>query len=540
MRKLLLILFISISYSGFLKSQNLSDNYQYEIELIYDSLYRQFSGDLTMTFNQPLNSLLELPFNFLIDSTNEHTIKVWINGRDCEYEIANKVTNEFTGIIIKTQPDLLRDNRTSLNIKFKSVKHGDYFNKNQILYNGSWMPMLQYYENGGFKNYNQKHSDYKINISYPDDFVIATSGTVLKETKQENQILIQTEAKDIPSYGLVLSRDFLVSEVKTKNGILIRSLYNVNDIKWGKKLLDIAEDVIDFYIDTIDFYPQPVLTIIPGADKPYGGWPVSPNIICVHRGIDTKGDYANTHATWITAHEIGHQYWGYNYVLEPLDYPQWFGISMGIYTDWLYSHSRHVDRNYFGFFNSYIKGFNKGYNTTVLQLTDSLNQQNFDWNNVILHGKSFTVLRILAYEIGDDNFFKVYNYCLDNYKGINVTLEMFQQTCEKISGLDLNWFFEQWYKTNKYLDYEILGTNSRLENQNYVTQCKSLRKGDAVVSSIEIGFKQNNGDILIKSINGKIFENDIIVETKFPIECIIIDPNKMYPLINREEYSITN
>jgi hypothetical protein len=537
MHKFFLILLIVFNLLGMLNGQSLSDNYQYEVDLVYDSTNRQFSCNMTIAFDQLPKDLKELPFHFLIDSTNDQTIKTRINNSNCEFEILKDFKN---GLIVNLNPDFDYNGSIEIRIEFKTIKHGDYLNNNQILFNDSWIPMLQYYENGDFVNCYQKHSNYKVNITYPNDFIIATSGEIIRQSEKDNQMHIQTKAESIPSYGLVMSRDFLISEARTKNEILIRSFYNDNDIKWGNKLLDIAEDVIDFYTDTLGFYPHPVLTIIPGADKPYGGWPVSPNIICIHRGIDTKGDYANTHATWITAHEIGHQYWGFGYVLEPLNYPQWFGISMGIYTDWLYSNSRKVQRDYLVFFNRYIYGFNKGYNTTIMQLTDSLNKQNFDWNNVIKHGKSFAVLRMLAYEIGEDTFFKVFNYCLEHYKGINVTLDMFQHICEEISSQDLNWFFVQWYKTNKYLAYEISEYSSKQNTYGYITNCILLRKGDAVVSLLEIGFKQENGDMSIKTIDGKILENEIIIETKLPVVSIIIDPYNKYPLVNREDFLITN
>lgn len=540
MKKFIIFLPIIFCYIKILQAQTLSDNYQYQIDLAYDSTNRQFSGIMAMTFSQLPDDIKELPFLLLIDSTNESTIKIQINNIECDYHLAYDSIDGFQGIIVKAPSELDFSNSLELRLKFKSVKQNKYYHNNQILLNSYDFPMLHYYGNGKFIPYYQKHSDYKVDITYPPDFIIATSGKIIKKFEQDNQIHIQTEAKGIPSYGIVMSRELLVDETITEDGILIQSLYNDNDVKWGKKLLEIAEDVINFYADTIGFYPQPILTIIPGADKPYGGWPVSPNIVCVHRGIDQKGENANTHSTWITAHEIGHQYWGFNYVLEPLNYPQWFGISMGIYTDWLYSQSRDVPKDYHVFSYRYIYGFKKGYNTTVMQLVDSLDKQGFDWNNVIKHGKSYTILTMLAYEVGENVFFEIFKYCLNHYKGINVTLEMFEQICENISGKNLSWFFDQWYKTNKYLEYEISDIASEKKDGHYLTNCNVVRKGDAIVTSIEIAFKQSNGEILKKEIDGKRIENEISIETNSPIESVVIDPTETYPLVKREEYLLKN
>ncbi len=69
--------------------------------------------------------------------------------------------------------------------------------------------------NRNFINYYQKHSDYKVTITYPPDFMIATSGLVVESSIKEDNVIIQTKAKDIPSYGLVMSREFIVKETKT-------------------------------------------------------------------------------------------------------------------------------------------------------------------------------------------------------------------------------------------------------------------------------------------------------------------------------------
>jgi len=540
MHRLLSLIILIVSFQGFTFCQTLFDDYQYQIDLKYDSTNRQFSGDLQLTFSQLPDSINQLPFRFFIDSTNERDINVWINNFECEFETKNSKTDEFTGIVIKINSEIKPDSKIVLQIKFKSAEYGEYFNNNQILLNGHWIPMLYYFGNDGFNFNYQKHSDYSVNLTYPSDFKIATSGLIKSQQEENGFIQIHTTAQSVPSYGLVMSREFLVSDTISRDGILIRSFYYDNDIKWGEKLLEIAKDVIDFYNDTLGFYPQPVINIIPGANKPYGGWPVSPNIVCVHRGLDSKGDYALTFATWITAHEIGHQYWGYNYVLEPLNYPQWFGISMGIYTDWLYCKSRRIDKDYYSFFDSYIKGLNKGYNTTVMQLTDSLKSQGFDWNNVIKHGKSFSILRMLAYEIGEDKFFEIFNNCLNSYKGVNVTLDMFQDICESATNSDLDWFFNQWFFTNDYLDFQVIDIESLKNNDEYEISFTILRKGNALASTVNYQLIMDNGESIFGKFNGRVTSNKIDHKTKTRIKEIVLDPEKKYPLINKRSWETSN
>lgn len=294
--------------------------------------------------------------------------------------------------------------------------------------------------------------------------------------------------------------------------------------------------MIKFYLDTIGFYPGKTLTIIPGYPKPYGGWPVCPNVVGVHRGIDEKGDYAETHAEWITAHEIGHQYWGFNHVLEPLDYPQWFGISMGIYTDRLYSREYNIAKNYNEFMSYYCWGVKKGYNTTIMQTTDSLEKQDFDWNNVIKHGKSFAVLTMLEDEIGEANFSKVFFHILNNCQGVNVTLNIFKNICEEKSNRELDWFFNQWYYSNDSLEYQITDAHLTQKGDSTLTECTVLREGNAVVSMVEIGFQFENTEMLVKSVNGKDTLTRISVITELPVKKILIDPSEKLPVLNKKDF----
>jgi hypothetical protein len=101
-----------------------------------------------------------------------------------------------------------------------------------------------------------------------------------------------------------------------------------------------------------------------------------------------------------------------------------------------------------------------GVDITIMQWRSELEEVDFDWNNVIAHGKSFTVLAMLEKFVGGKTFFTIFKTCLNRFKGKNVTLEMFQKTCEEISGINLGWFFYQWYQTPAVFDYRIMNVRT--------------------------------------------------------------------------------
>ncbi|MCP4178630.1 MAG: M1 family metallopeptidase [bacterium] len=478
----------------------------------------------------------EIPFKFQPDSTGTVVMKVMINDIKQDFRYVLKEDRGFDGFVVKLKDSLKENETVNIEIDFKTRK-SEYF-REKLLFFSKDIPLIPYFKDGEFNPNYQVHSNYNVDISYPVDFNIATSGFINKRDTVNGLIKVQTTAKEIPWYGLILFKDLVVDEYITAENVLIRSVYFEDDEKWGTKLMEHSKDIIAFYVDTLGFYPQSHINIMPGYDKPYGGWPICPNIVGIHRGIDQKKERAETHAHWIMAHEIGHQYWGFNYVLEPTDYPQWFGISMGIYTDMLYSQEKGVNAKHNArFFRRYTDGVKKGLNTTMMQKIDSLDKQDFDWNNVIKHGKSFAFLRVLAYEIGEDNFFKAFKYCLENYKGVNVTPEMFQKDCERISNKNLSQFFHQWVYTNDYLEYQIDEVNIENENDNYKVIVKVNNLGKINTPNVDLGFILNNGDTIIKTFNGKTKQETIVEEFQYTVEKIILDPDYKLPLVNIKSWN---
>ena len=168
-----------------------------------------------------------------------------------------------------------------------------------------------------------------------------------------------------------------------------------------------------------------------------------------------------------------------------------------------------------------------------MQKTDSLNKQGIDWNNVIQHGKSYSFIRLLAYETGEDVFFNIFRYCLDNYKGVNVTPEMFQNACEKISNRNLDTIFHQWLYTNDFLEYRV----DTIINDQRDSICHAEiiidKTGKAEISEFKIAIRLNNGETINRTINGKAKQVVIQQDFNSPVKEVILDPEFKFPLVNK-------
>jgi tetratricopeptide (TPR) repeat protein len=199
------------------------------------------------------------------------------------------------------------------------------------------------------------------------------------------------------------------------------------------------------------------LSIVPGMDSPAGGYLLATGISVIH-GMGRMTERPELHWRWITAHEIGHQYWG-SQVMEKDD-PGWLWIGLGIYMDREYCRARNLGTDkHRELVARYLQGIRQGLDTTVNRSQEEQQQIKFDFNNVVTHGKGFAIVSTLDCLLGKDTFQRVHKRCLSEFAGRRMGLSEFQAVCEQESGQDLAWFFDQWVNSDKYLAYEIASQN---------------------------------------------------------------------------------
>ena len=304
------------------------------------------------------------------------------------------------------------------------------------------------------------HANYEVKLNVPEEYAVATSGR-LDPASGTYRI------EKAPSFGIWLGRQCEVMESQAGD-VPIRCLYKPDDKKCAQLLVDTAVDAINFYRERFGFYPYPALVIVPGADRPMGGYPLATSIIVIH-GMGRMKDRPESHWRWITAHEIGHQYWG-RYVMEKDD-PGWLWIGLGIHADREYCRARNLsDDNHRQLLSRYIQGVREGLDTTVSRSQEEKAQIKFDFNNVVIHGKGFAIISALDGTLGKPVFDRICKRCLREFAGRRMGLAEFQSVCEQESGQDLTWFFDPWVNSNKYLCYEIGSQKCDKKDDGYVTE----------------------------------------------------------------------
>jgi len=359
------------------------------------------------------------------------------------------------------------------------------------------------------------HDDYNVRLYFPPEFVAATSGRY--DPSSSSYI-----ATGVRSFGLVIGRDLGVL-TDMAGDVSVRALYTDSGKACAESLVATAVDIIGFYRERFGFYPHATLTIIPGLDNPVGGSPVATGIVEIH-GQERMVEQPEAYWQWITAHEIGHQYW-WEYVLEkdPQDMG-WLMIGLGLYADREYM--RKCDLSYCwhrDIMNDYLKAAIKGHDTRMDATTADMYNRDYSYRNAVIRGKGFCVISALANLLGQETFDRIYLRCLDDFAGRRMGTADFEQVCEDESGQDLAWFFDQWVRSSKYLSCEITSQNSTPATDGYVTEIRVENRG-TLKMPVEVEARFEDGSSQLKRTSRFREINVLRFESASPLADVRLDP----------------
>lgn len=428
--------------------------FNYTIECSFDTAEGFFEGTEIIRFR---NTTSEPMSRFELRWTPGGNLEISSNDR----EIKTDNSSDSSSRSIEFSEPILPGESGDLQIKFDISAPG-YKGIDKIV-TSRWCPYLW----RGF----EAHDDYKVKISMPEEYTVATSGLLNKKTGYYH-------AEDVRSFGLFAGKGFDSIEASAGD-VRVRCIFAPNGKKCAELLLKTAVDAVNFYRERFGFYPSKCLTIIPGMNRPAGGYPVATNIVAVH-GMGQLDSMPKFHWQWITAHEIGHQYCG-EYMLgnDPTDAFDWLMIGLGIYADREYTQARNLSSaKHQGFMDRYMGGVRAGYDTTINITPKQRSKIKFDYNNVVKHGKSYSVISALDCVLGKETFSRIYQRCLKEFGGRRLDVSGFQTVCQEEAGQNLEWFFEQWINSNKFLSYEVSSKKCEKKKNWYFSKVEVKRTGD--------------------------------------------------------------
>jgi len=297
---------------------------------------------------------------------------------------------------------------------------------------------------------NQKTTQ-EIYMTVPDKYVTLSNGLLKDSQKEANGLRTDHWVMDKrhSTYLFFMGvGEYAIVKDKWKN-IAVDYYIEKEYEPYAKQIYGNTPEMIDFFSKKLGYdYPWAKYAQISGRDYVSGAME---NTTATLHGSDIlqKPGQLIDENTWedTIAHELFHQWFGDLVTAE-----SWSNLtvneSFANYSEYLWNEYKYgkdqADYHQMKDVNMYV--------TTPGNFDKNLVRFNYDSRedvfDLVTYQKGGGILHMLRNYLGDDAFFAGLNDYLKTYEYQNGETHQLRLSLEKVSGKDLNWFFNQWYFGN--------------------------------------------------------------------------------------------
>ena len=404
-----------------------------------------------------------------------YTSKAYPNGKNYGDILINevKVDNEninyyFEGedsdILVVKLPEKSQQNKSnnifiSFNVKLPNINHRFGYGEN-VCNVGNFYPILCVYENGEFsvEPYSQNGdpfysdmSNYYVEITYPSNFVLASTGNILKNEDIALNRTSYITAQNVRDFAFCISQNFKVATDTVDKTQINYFYYNDQNPETSLKT---CTDALKTFNKLFGKYPYKQLSVCE-TNFVYGGMEY-PNLVYISDDIANYEDYINT-----IVHEIAHQWW-YGLVGNNEFEYGWLDEGLTEYSTVLFYENNpeyNITRESVvkTSLNSYLL-FEQVYSDVFGNVDSTMNRKLNEYNTepeyvYIAYVKGLLMMNDIRDLIGYDNFVKSLKYYFKNYSGKNATPEDFISSFEKVTNRQIASFVQS------YIDGKVVFTS---------------------------------------------------------------------------------
>ncbi len=336
-------------------------------------------------------------------------------------------------------------------------------------------------------------------------------------------------AENVHDFAWLASPNFLYERGEW-HSIPIHVLYDKRVRKsWSKKVARRGERVLKWLSERFGMYPYPQLTIAHGL---LGGGMEYPMIV-MNSGPNEG----------LICHEVGHIYFYGILANNELD-EAWLDEGFTTFQERWYRQSHYGEAGYPSRRHEetklvrWLKPKTSLRERRIVQLIDyttsgyneplSLPAHIYKGGyRINAYTKGSTFYEMLKYVVGDSLWDLIAHEYFDRWKFKHVNEQRFKQVCEDVSGMDLDWFFDQWLHKTVNVDYKLAGVKKvRLSDSLWKTKVKIARKDDGIMP-VEVLLITTNGDSVRKRWDGKDKQGVLEFTTKEKPGKVLLDPDDM-------------
>lgn len=326
-----------------------------------------------------------------------------------------------------------------------------------------WYPKLAEYDALGWRT-NQYiarefygvWADYEVSIVMDEPYVIAGTGVlqgvenivspVGKKKKNQKSLKKWTfTAHNVHDFAWAADPDFQHDSLKTPSGKTLNFFYKKYPESW-KQIQPQLLKVFEFYNQKIGAYPWEQYSFIQGGD---GGMEYA--MCTMVAGGENPERLLNT-----CIHELGHAWFQHIFASDEQMYP-WFDEGFTTYIEnWATNEVISPDPQ-------------ANFNTHEYKLYQYLVQENLQeaptthadfyatnaGYSITSYAKGALFVSQLGYIIGTENLEKTFRRFYQEYALKHCTPQDFIRCAERVSGMQLRWFYNEFMQTTHTIDYAI-------------------------------------------------------------------------------------
>ena len=285
-------------------------------------------------------------------------------------------------------------------------------------------------------------ANYKVQISYPKTYTIASTGVQNDTTESEDIKKTIITAKVVRDFAMILSKDFQVIE-KEQNGTMVKYYY-IQDTDPNASL-ETGALSIKTYENLFGDYPYDTLSVVE-CNFVHGGMEF-PNLVMISNTLSSREEINE-----VIAHEIAHQWW-YGMVGSNAFEHGWldeglteFSTAMFFEKNPSYGLSKaemitNANKSYTLFVDVYSEVFGKVDTSMDHSLNDFKTEPEYVYTAYV---KSLLMYDNLYELMGEKKFLKAVQNLLSLYRFQNIEPAHLIATFQKVNKTDLESFFSAW------------------------------------------------------------------------------------------------
>ena len=381
------------------------------------------------------------------------------------------------------------DEKTNLTMTFKGqvpvqIRRSGRNNKEGVaLSMTQWYPKLAEYDFEGWhanqyiaREFHSVWGDYDVKITIDKKYILGGTGYVKNpneigygyETgkvnrKKGKKLTWHFVAPNVHDFTWTADPDYIHDKIQGENDVTIHFLYKKTLAKkylenW-KKFQPKTAELLSFYNKNIGQYPYKQYSVIQGGD---GGMEYA---MCTL----ITGERRYESLVGVTAHEFAHTWFQFLLASNEIKH-EWMDEGFTSYISSLAMNEimqTNKQNLHEGSYKSYVRLATSG-----AEEPQSLYADRFHYNfayGASAYSKGQVFLAQLGYIIGENNLQKTIKKYFNDFKFKHPTPNDIKRTAEKVSGLQLGWYLNEWTQTTHTIDYaikEVNGNQITLENKS--------------------------------------------------------------------------